>query len=103
MARERADGSKEHWKIPFFHHPPYSSGGGTDPTRASASALEPLFIQYGVTVVFTGHDHFYERIKPQHGITYFVTGSGGKLAQGDLRDNSPLTARGSTPTRRSCS
>jgi hypothetical protein len=87
-------GSKEHWKIPFFHHPPYSSGGrhGSDPRIRSA--LEPLFIQYGVTVVFTGHDHFYERIKPQHGITYFVTGSGGKLAPGDLRDNSPLTARG---------
>jgi hypothetical protein len=88
------DGSKEHWKIPYFHHPPYSSGGrhGSDPRIRSA--LEPLFIQHGVTVVFTGHDHFYERIKPQHGITYFVTGSGGKLAPGDLRDNSPLTARG---------
>jgi hypothetical protein len=87
-------GAKEHWKIPFFHHPPYSSGGrhGSDPRIRAA--LEPLFIQYGVTVVFTGHDHIYERTKPQHGITYFVTGSGGKLAPGDLRNNSPLTARG---------
>ena len=86
--------AKEHWKIPFFHHPPYSSGGrhGSDPRIRSA--LEPLFIQYGVTVVFTGHDHFYERVKPQHGITYFVTGSGGKLAKGDLAKNSPLTAKG---------
>ena len=45
-------------------------------------------------MVFTGHDHFYERVKPQHGITYFVTGSGGKLAKGDLAKNSPLTAKG---------
>jgi hypothetical protein len=56
--------------------------------------VEPLFIQHGVTVVFTGHDHFYERTRPQQGITYFVTGSGGKLARGDLRNNSPLMARG---------
>ena len=87
-------GAKEHWTIPFFHHPPYSSGWrhGSDPRIRAA--LEPLFIQYGVSIVFTGHDHFYERIKPQHGIQYFVTGSGGKLAPGDLRDRSPLTAKG---------
>jgi hypothetical protein len=45
-----------------------------------------------VSVVFTGHDHFYERIKPQHGIVYFVVGSGGKLSPGDIT-NTGLTAR----------
>jgi hypothetical protein len=38
----------------------------------------------GVNVVFSGHDHLYERVKPQHGITYFVAGSGGQLRKGDL-------------------
>jgi 3',5'-cyclic AMP phosphodiesterase CpdA len=87
-------GARETWKIPFFHHPPYSSGGrhGSDPRMREA--LEPLFLRHGVTVVFTGHDHFYERTKPQHGITYFVAGSAGKLRRGDLRDRSPLTAKG---------
>ena len=87
-------GSRERWKIPFFHHPPYSSGGrhGSDPRMREA--LEPLFLRHGVTVVFTGHDHFYERTKPQHGITYFVAGAAGKLRRGDLRDRSPLTAKG---------
>src|SRR4029077_9989088 len=28
------------------------------------------------SVVFTGHEHLYERIKPQHGITDFVSGGG---------------------------
>ena len=37
-------------------------------------ALEPLFLKYGVNVVFAGHEHFYERIKPQKGIYYFVVG-----------------------------
>jgi hypothetical protein len=46
--------------------------------------LEPLLVRYGVAVVFTGHDHVYERLKPQKGVHYFVTGSGGKLRKGDL-------------------
>ena len=56
--------------------------------------LEPLFVQHNVSLVFNGHDHFYERIKPQKGIVYFVVGSGGKLSPGDLDVSSPLTARG---------
>jgi hypothetical protein len=45
-----------------------------------------------VNVVLTGHDHVYERIKPQKGIYYFVSGGGGKLRTGDVNDASPLTA-----------
>jgi hypothetical protein len=56
--------------------------------------LEPLFDRYDVSVAFTGHDHFYERIKPQHGIVHFVVGSGGQLALGDIDKRSPLTAKG---------
>jgi hypothetical protein len=56
--------------------------------------LEPLFIKHGVTVVLTGHDHFYERVKPQNGIVYFVVGSGGKLREGNIDPRSGLTARG---------
>ena len=87
-------GSNEDWKIAFFHHPPYSSGekhGSHAPIR---EALEPLFIKYNVSVVLTGHDHFYERIKPQNGIAYFVVGSGGKLRRGNIDARSPLTAKG---------
>ena len=47
-----------------------------------------------VSVVFTGHDHFYERVKPQKGIPYFVVGSGGKLRSGNLDRSTGLTARG---------
>ena len=82
------------WKVAFFHHPPFSSAkfhGSDDKMR---EVPHPLFLKYGVSVVFTGHDHVYERIKPQDGIQYFVTGSGGQLRKGDLKKGSPLTAVG---------
>jgi hypothetical protein len=47
--------------------------------------LEPLFVQYKVNLVLAGHEHVYERIKPQQGIDYFVSGAGGTLRKGDLR------------------
>ena len=50
-------------------------------------------MQYGVDVVFAGHEHFYERLKPPKGITYFVNGSAAKLRKGDLR-KSGMTAKG---------
>src|SRR6185503_12583977 len=81
------------WKIAFFHHPPYASGmHGSD--EILKGQLEPLFLKYGVNVVFTGHEHFYERIKPQKGIQYFVEGSSAKLRKGDIDSRSGLTAFG---------
>jgi 3',5'-cyclic AMP phosphodiesterase CpdA len=81
------------WKIMFFHHPPYSSGGKHGSDTQVRKVVEPLFVKYGVNVVLTGHDHFYERVKPQKGIYYFVSGAGGKLRLGDVKDNSPLTEK----------
>ena len=86
--------SGEEWKIVFQHHPLYSSGGRHGSDAALRETLEPLLVKYNVSVVFAGHDHFYERIKPQKGIVHFVIGSAGKLAPGDIDRNSPLTARG---------
>ena len=82
------------WRIAFFHHPPYSSGGRHGSDEEVRTILHPLFVKHGVDVVFTGHDHFYERTKPQDGITYFVAGGAGKIRKGDLKDSSPITAAG---------
>jgi predicted phosphodiesterase len=85
--------SKEKWKIVFQHHPLYSSGvtHGSDPQLRDA--LEPLFVANGVDLVLTGHDHIYERVKPQQGIVHFVAGSGGKLRKDGARPNLPFSAR----------
>jgi calcineurin-like phosphoesterase family protein len=82
------------WKVAFMHHPPYSSGGKHGSDNQLREIVEPIFVKYGVNVVLTGHDHFYERIKPQKGIYYFVSGAGGKLRSGDLKDSSPITEKG---------
>jgi 3',5'-cyclic AMP phosphodiesterase CpdA len=91
--------SREKWKIVFFHHPLYSSARTHGSQIKLAEALQPLFIQYTVSLVLSGHDHTYERIKPQSGIQYFVEGSSGQLRSGDLRKGSPLTAFGNDTTQ----
>jgi hypothetical protein len=55
--------------------------------------LEPLFVEHGMRVVFSGHEHFYERIKPQQGIYYFIQGSSARLRRGNIL-KTQLTAVG---------
>jgi hypothetical protein len=81
------------WKIVFFHHPLYSSGETHGSADLQRERLEPIFLKHGVNVVFAGHEHFYERIKPQKGIAYFTTGSSAKIRKGDLA-KTDLTAKG---------
>lgn len=82
------------WKVCFFHHPPYSSGSKHGSDKQLREIVEPIFVKYGVNLVLTGHDHFYERIKPQKGIYYFVSGAGGKLREGNIKGSSSLTEKG---------
>lgn len=77
--------SNDEWKIAYFHHPLYSSAGRHGSETDLRLVLEPLFVKYGVNAVFSGHDHVYERVKPQKGIYYFVSGAAGQLRKGDLR------------------
>ena len=86
--------SNEDWKIPYFHHPLYSSARRHGSTLDLRKVLEPMFIKHNVSVVFTGHDHVYERTKPQNGIVYFVVGSSGQLRRGNLDTRTGLTAMG---------
>ena len=78
-------GSGGSWKLCFFHHPLYSDARFHGPDTDLRMRLEPMFEQYGVSVVLSGHDHVYERLKPQNGIYYFVLGNAGELRTHDLR------------------
>jgi predicted phosphodiesterase len=84
--------SKARWKIAVLHHPIYSSGKTHGSNVGLRRQLEPLFTRYGVNVALSGHDHIYERIKPQQGIQYFVSGAGGKVRHGNIDRHSGLSA-----------
>jgi predicted phosphodiesterase len=77
--------SSDEWKIAFFHHPLYSTGARHGSEVDLRQQLEPLFVQHSMDVVFAGHEHFYERVKPQHGIHHFVSGAAAKLRRGNIR------------------
>jgi predicted phosphodiesterase len=86
------EGAGSDWKIAYFHHPMYTSAT-RGPVIELRAALEPLFVKYNVDVVFSGHEHLYERIYPQKGIYYFTEGGSAKLRAGDITKTS-LTAAG---------
>ena len=81
------------WRIAFYHHPLYTSGQYRLRARHTRWWLEPRFVAGGVDVGFSGHEHFYERLQPRHGIQYFTSGAGGALRRGDIRP-SPVLAAG---------
>ena len=93
LEKELQNSGTSDWKICFFHHPLYSSGKTHGSSIELRSLIEPLFIKYGVDVVFSGHEHVYERIHPQHGIFYFTEGASGELRPGNLA-RSAITDRG---------
>ena len=88
--REAGNGG---WKICYFHHALYSSARFHGPANDLRKVLEPLFVKYGVDVVLSGHEHVYERIRPQQGIYYFIEGASGSLRAGNLSP-STITAKG---------
>lgn len=88
--------------VVFFHHPPFSSGhhGGANVERQAASIRDkwmPMFRQYHVRLLLTGHEHLYEHwveryadSTGQHRIDEIVTGGGGAplttyIGEPDLR------------------
>ncbi len=89
LAAAAADPDIDHI-IATCHVPPYTTGAhgvaDHDEWQPVRDHLVPLFEQYGVQTVFSGHDHHYERGEV-NGITYIVSGGGG--APADLSDFLP--------------
>jgi predicted MPP superfamily phosphohydrolase len=84
LKKELAGGEGE-WKIAFFHHPLYSSGMRHGSSMALREILEPILMENGVRVALSGHDHLYERLNPQNGVYYFVSGAAAKLRKSGIR------------------
>jgi hypothetical protein len=74
--------SRAAWKIVAAHHPFYNVGGYG--YRWGREDLVPLFHRHGVDVVFSGHAHLYERLRPmtskenpQRPVLYIIAAGGG--------------------------
>jgi calcineurin-like phosphoesterase family protein/type IX secretion system substrate protein len=63
------------WKFVYLHEPGWSAGGhGNEP--AVQNAIQPLCEQYGVPIVFGGHNHYYARAVVNN-VHHITTGGGG--------------------------
>jgi len=82
------DFMQAHWRIVFMHQPPYTCASVHPEDPVVQTYLVPLFEHYGVHMVFSGHNHVYERYS-HNGITYIVTGGGGASFYELLEDTVP--------------
>lgn len=87
---DKLKSSTSKWKIAYFHHPLFTSAKFHGPDVDLRQQLMPLFSKYGVNVVWSGHEHVYERIKPQNGIYFFVEGNSGELRFHNIRKPNDL-------------
>lgn len=72
--------------VAVFHHPPLNVGPHTADEKKLLGSIVPLFEKYGVDLVFTGHDHDYQRFSYKN-ICFIVTGGGGAPLYGQKRSS----------------
>jgi hypothetical protein len=68
--------SEARFRFIFVHRPLYSSSQHGSEINLR-NTLSPLCESEKVDIVFSGHDHVYERTNSINGVTYIVTGGGG--------------------------
>jgi len=90
--------SRANWKIVALHHPIRTTGSSHPPSPEKQEILEPLFKKYGVSIVFQGHNHLYERLAPIDGIHYFTVGGSGTVDVGGLKPDAPERIAGNDQT-----
>ena len=87
---EQLSKSNARWKIVLMHNPLYTSGRYGLQSRLFRWQLESTLVEHGADVVFSGHEHIYQRSHLQRGIQYFISGGAGSLRRGDGRETSVI-------------
>lgn len=64
------------WKFICLHKPGWSAGGGHENNTSVQNYIQPLCVQYGVQILFAGHNHYYARAVVNN-IQHITTGGGG--------------------------
>ncbi len=76
LRNELSNASGYNYRIVLFHHPIYNVGLHEPDEKNIGTYIVPLFINYDVDLVISGHDHNYQRFFVD-GIYYVITGGGG--------------------------
>jgi hypothetical protein len=82
--------TRQFWRIVYFHYPAYSTGSNVNDTESAwiRQFVVPILEKHGVQLVFSGHEHSYQRSVPFRnscpappgiGTSYFVSGGGGAI------------------------
>jgi tartrate-resistant acid phosphatase type 5 len=85
--RQAFASSKAPWKIPYFHHPPFTAGPAHPPSYNELRHWVDLFGRTGVKVAFSGHEHNFQFSRDDNvteHVRYIVSGAGGQLRVGDV-------------------
>lgn len=64
------------WLAAVIHHPVYGMHDGDTVSPQIRKLWEPVLQTGGVKIVFSGHQHLYQRTKPIRGVTYLMGNSG---------------------------
>jgi hypothetical protein len=75
--------STKTWKFVLLHEPGWSSGNSHANSAAVQTLIQPLCVQYGVAILFAGHNHNYCRAVVG-GVTHVTTGGGGAPLEAPL-------------------
>jgi hypothetical protein len=81
------------FRVVVFHQPAYSCGSEHGSTRAVIRRWVPILERHRAALVLNGHEHDYQRFASPSGVTYVVTGGGGKSLYPILRSCSGVPAR----------
>jgi len=87
------------WKIVFFHHSPWAAGGRLSDEKIHDTLITTIE-EGGADLVFSGHNHLYQRThpmlagtqSPEHGVIYITSGAGGKSLSRQKRTNETYLA-----------
>ena len=90
--------SAKPWKIVFFHEAAYSPDGGHGEEETIRDQYVPVMEQHGVHLAVVGHNHFYWRSSPIHGVTHLMPGRTGTRSRdpGNIPCYSQWAANGDT-------
>lgn len=74
----RADGEAGLvWRMAVIHHSPWSSGPHGPNSKLASAHVPELLSAHKVDLLFSGHDHIYERGEGAGSLKYVISGGGG--------------------------